>query len=313
MTGPAVLALETASWALIVACASAAISLTGLAWQLTLYRLSGARLSVRLRPVVRNALGNIARGPERGWSSMPAPFSEMNLDEGFVDLAEIRVVNIGRAPVTVSDITLDFGWSKRPWWRHTVGGTPIGMFDAVDAAGAHRLEVGASLTMFVDHTMLIDAVRRDRPEVRAVRASAQGAGKRATRSPWRRRWKLSHTAGHTWPYPAEKSSDIEAFRLIFRTVYPRDVAKVYDAWISLGALYLGDRSITKPSGLEIAEALAEVLEVPPTSTDLIVAGIRLERTFDGPSWFRELVAAAQRSGAPVADPLDGDLPADTDV
>jgi hypothetical protein len=65
----------------------------------------------------------------------------MNLDDGFVDLAVIRVVNNGRMPVTISNVTLDFGLDKRPWHRHTIGLTPVPVFEGVKDGVSARLEL----------------------------------------------------------------------------------------------------------------------------------------------------------------------------
>lgn len=98
--------------ALTVAIAGAVISLASLAWNLTLYRLSGARLSVRLIPAILTPQGTLMRGPDRGWrKSIPDEFTDGVDRDLFVDLAIIKVTNVDRALVSVSDISLDFGRS----------------------------------------------------------------------------------------------------------------------------------------------------------------------------------------------------------
>jgi hypothetical protein len=64
-----VIAAKTAEFALWVAIGSASVSLTSLVWQLTLYRLSGARLIVQLIPAVLTEHGHITRGPAKGWGA----------------------------------------------------------------------------------------------------------------------------------------------------------------------------------------------------------------------------------------------------
>jgi len=60
-----------ANIALMVAAGSALISLTGLFWQVALYRLSGARVAVRLLPAIITEAGHLVRGPAKGWKSTP--------------------------------------------------------------------------------------------------------------------------------------------------------------------------------------------------------------------------------------------------
>ena len=274
------LAIETATVALVVAGCSAAVSLTGLVWQLMLYRLSGARLDVRLRPAVLSLHGRLASGEERGWRRQVPQLDRIRLEDGFVDLAEIRVVNIGRSPVTVSGVTLDFGWSKRPWLRNTLGGIPVPIPYGVEHAGDHRLEVGASLTMYVDHMPLVDDVRHERPAVRSVRASAQGAGKRPTRSKWRRRWRLSSNRRIALTYAPELSNRIETFRRVFRVVYPRNITKLYDAWIKVGSLY--SEGGEKPTADMVAECLARLFDQESLDLVLFLTAQDIVRTYDGP-------------------------------
>ncbi len=60
--------MERADWALVISVTSASLSLGALVWQLVLYRLSGARLDVRLIPALVDSTGLIVQGPQSGWT-----------------------------------------------------------------------------------------------------------------------------------------------------------------------------------------------------------------------------------------------------
>jgi hypothetical protein len=252
--------MSPAEVALTVAIASACISLAGLAWNLTLYRLSGARLNVRLMPAILTAEGNLMRGADKGWREpVPEPLEGLNRDY-FVDLAIIKVTNVGRTPVSVSDISLDFGRSGwRPGWRHTVGGTPIPIHECSDVKGDVRLEAGSSVSVAIDDQPLIDyALSHSSKWNISTRATATAAGRRPTRSAWRRRWSQSDATSRY--FPAESTPERQAFVEVFRAVYPHDVTKVYAAWVATTALLLRDANA---DAVGVANELAQVLELGP--------------------------------------------------
>lgn len=259
--------------ALTVAISSACISLVSLVWNLTLYRLSGARLVVRLTPAILTAQGHLLRGPEKGWSGqIPESFGNVDRDH-FVDLAIIKVTNVGRTPVSVSDITLDFGRSGwRPGWRHTVGGAPIPIHECSEVAGDVRLEAGSGVSVAIDHQPLIDYGLQHRSKrSRSIRATATAAGRRPTRSSWRRRWSQGDDSKRY--YPAVATPERQAFVEVFRAVQPHDISKVYEAWIATTGLSLRDANV---GAMEVAEELGRVLELdPPVNMDLVMAGNRI--------------------------------------
>lgn len=249
--------MSSGAVALTVAVASAAVSLASLVWNLTLYRLSGARLNVRLIPAILTEQGTLMRGPDKGWrKSIPDEFAYGIDRDLFVDLAIIKVTNVGRAPVSVSDISLDFGRSGwRPWWRHTIGGTPIVIHECSAVKGDVRLEAGATISIAVDSRPLINhGLARSSKGARSIRATATAAGRRPTRSAWRRRW--THRNLSKRYYPAEPSPERDAFVEVFRAVYPHDPTKVYWAWTATTALLLRDADADASAiAIEISEAL----------------------------------------------------------
>lgn len=260
--------------ALTVAIASACISLAGLAWNLALYRLSGARLNVRLIPAMLTAQGTLMRGPDKGWrKSIPDEFSDGVDRELFVDLAIIKVTNVGRAPVSVSDISLDFGRSGwRPWWRHTISGTPIPIHECSAVDGDVRLEAGASVSVAIDSRPLIDhCLSRTSKGKRSIRATATAAGRRPTRSAWRRRW--THRNLSKRYYPAGSTPEREAFVEVFRAVYPHDPAKVYEAWVAVTSLLLRD---VNAEASAIADEIAGALGLDDfASIRFVVTGMKV--------------------------------------
>lgn len=271
-----VLAMETATAALVVAITSAGIALTGLAWQLTLYRLSGARLDVRLIPAVLTAHGHILRGPDRGWRKDLTDNLSARLEDGYVDLAQIQVVNIGRTAVSVSDICLDFGRATlRPRSRHTISGRPVPVHGGVEDAPSYRLEAGSTATLLMVVLPLVEHERRAFPRSRSVRASARPAGRRPVRSAWRCRWKISKGRKVGWPF-AEQTPDLDAFREVFRVVYPRDVTKLYGAWVAVGAARL---RVPGATARDYQEALERELDDQAPAMDLMLASHKIERLY----------------------------------
>jgi hypothetical protein len=266
--------MSSGAVALTVAVASAAISLASLAWNLTLYRLSGARLNVRLIPAILTAQGTLMRGPDKGWrKSIPDEFANGIDRDLFVDLAIIKVTNVGRAPVSVSDISLDFGrWGWRPWWRHTIGGTPIPIHECSAVKGDVRLEAGATISVAIDSRPLIDhGLSRSSRGKRSIRATATAAGRRPTRSAWRRRW--THRNLSKRYYSADPSPERDAFVEVFRAVYPHDPAKVYHAWTATTALLLRDADADASA---IANEISEALELDDLANiSFIVAGMKV--------------------------------------
>lgn len=228
---------RTETVAVTVAIISASVTVVGLIWQLALYKLSGARLQVRLRPAVLDDLGTLYRGPEHArWSLSNAPGTLLQRPSPrHIDLAEVRVTNIGRAAVSVSDVELDLGVTEWRWWkRHTVRPKPFAAWGAT-ADEVLRLDVGESRTILFDVWSLLHhpMSRRGMGDL-TLRASAKPAGRRTRRSPWRRRWR----------YPAERrtllldidaSPELEAYRALWHETRGSDgpPTSFLAAWIAL--------------------------------------------------------------------------------
>lgn len=113
MGGPAIAAL-------ILSITSACITLGGLVWQFTLYRLSGARLRVDLLFHYRGesrAIVQTAGGKRKAFSD--PQFEDHSLDDLGIEAVRVRVTNVGRTPVSVDDIALDVGRTRtgKVWRR----------------------------------------------------------------------------------------------------------------------------------------------------------------------------------------------------
>lgn len=257
-SSPPMVPETTAGWALVISIASAVVALTGVVWQLALYRLSGARLQVRLRPGALTPVGHLVRGRESGWK-VPTPGAESVVgDEPWVDVAIIQVTNIGRTAVSVSEVGLDFGchpWWK-PWARHVVTGRGIPVHEGVEG-DIFRLEVGASISIIVEPWGLFRAADHPAEELR-VRASALPAGRRRRRSPRRRQWTIEPEQTSIWPFSAV-DQDVELFQALFREVANQDPGQVYQSWIRLHALITERQDDEYPTIDELRSLLEPLL------------------------------------------------------
>jgi hypothetical protein len=251
-------AATRADIALAIAIASASISLTSLAWQLVLYRLSGARLIVRLLPAVITEAGHIMRGPPTGWRrSMPTAMNIVG-ERPWVDVAILEFVNVGRTPISLLDVSLDIGANPRwkPWQRHIVGMRPIAVHNALANLDEVRLEEGRSVFAIFDWSPAVEAGRRVRKRVH-VRASARPPGRRRKRGPWHR-WKIKSDQKYVWPHGPEDER-VQLFQAVWREVAPIDPKAVYEAWIAVIRLLLEeDRDPKTLSIQEVAGALEPI-------------------------------------------------------
>ncbi|SDJ52783.1 hypothetical protein SAMN05192558_109150 [Actinokineospora alba] len=170
----------TSNAALVVAIVSATITLFGIVWQVFLYRLSGARVAVSIRPAVLYSDGTTMRGPAGRWDTKP-PFS-ITTPKWFVDLVQITVINVGRQPITISNVALDRGRHKR-WGRQrsNVRPFPLGpeVIRGATSSETIRLEVGAHADVYFDIWPYIVSTRTSGSPNVNLRASVDIAGRRA--------------------------------------------------------------------------------------------------------------------------------------
>ena len=215
------------------------------------------------------------------------PEFETDFHSGYVDLAIIKVTNTGRTPVSVSDIQLDLGrsgWHRRS--RHAIAGRPVVVHECKAIDGDVRLETGQSFSVAMDHEPLIKhalALKSSksawhRPFARSVvvRASATGAGRRPVMSDWRRRWKVEANGQGVY-YPRPRNPEHDAFLAVFRAVYPRDVTKMYSAWIEVKALWHRG-GVGVP---EVEETLARILKIDPPNFPLLTDAVQVFAALHG--------------------------------
>ena len=286
-----------------LAVAGLMLSIGSLCWQLLQFRLSGARIQVRLSPVVFTVHGHTMRGPDGGWENAPPSEFAEELRDGFIELAVITVVNMGRMPVSVSDITLDHGGARwRPWKRNATAMQRIPIHDGKLGTGALRLEVRESADVYMDYLPVVKYLRTQPRPAKAIRGSATPAGRRRPKlSAFRKRWKLD-AADRTpaWLKPDQRTM---AFQELFRVVYPRDLARLYGTWVAIGALQLAS---TSPRAEDIERALRSELGDEGWSMDIFVAVRRIEELLNGIDFLEQMKQRTSAKAPVLKKPGDSD-------
>jgi len=261
--------------AITISLLSITISVVGLLWQLTLYRLSGARLKVGLIPAVITHRGGVVRGPERGWPTKPPEFTVVDAGDLWSDLACISVANIGRTVVWVSDMGLDFGSESKTKAhpRVVVTARPIAIAGGLTDNSRERLEPGQAVEMYVTVIDSIAWARETRRSRRVVvRATATMAGRHATRSPWRRAWRVPGAGLAVYPH-AQLTPEVGVFQMLLRGWPASDVTELYDAWLAVWvALEQGSRGVALATVLEpYIPSLSSRLQTACRLSDVFVA------------------------------------------
>lgn len=218
--------------ALIVSTASASLALCGLMWQIALYRLSGPRIFVRLRPAKIDSNNALLEGADEGWKIIPE-IKYFKKPRWSVDLAEVIVTNTGRTAVSVSDISLEIkgGTTRRIGRQHTISGHPVKVHDGIKKNSA-RLETGESIRIFFDLWAMIGD-----PDIRKktlkIRAIATPAGKKAKLSSKRNRWTIRPDQRALDPRD-DVTPDVRAYQALWRGLHQRDqLERLNTAWTEL--------------------------------------------------------------------------------
>lgn len=192
-----------ASAALVVSISSALVTLFGLAWQLRLYQLQGARLKVQLNfcyylsPMVTKIFGESRKSPTI--DRLPASENPMH----GIEYGSITVTNIGRTAVSVESIGFDLGRDR--WYRigrRQVTSLPFSSprkdFGDIDELRApKRLEPGENVTLDLYIWPLFTSLKiREHRGAREliVRGTATAVGHRPTLSRRRHAWRLPRGA-----------------------------------------------------------------------------------------------------------------------
>jgi hypothetical protein len=137
--------------ALVIALVALSVSIGGLAWELIVYRLAGARLRLEVTPGLFTHRGSIIRWNLRGWPREPTGVPGLREDDLWAEIAEVKVANAGRTVVWVSDLGLDFGRESRWRRRSRVVLTilPLAIGGGVGENSPIRLEPGQAASMYV--------------------------------------------------------------------------------------------------------------------------------------------------------------------
>ena len=213
------------------------VALVGFGWQVLSYRLSGARLQVRIIPALMTVNGGVFRFPQSGRSKQepPARFTTL-ATEPAVELAVIEVINVGRLPVSISNVALDLGIPsvRRPWQRLSRAGHPVAVADGKPAAERGdepvRLEVGERYSVFMYVPEVVPC-----PAPKSIRATALPAGGRAKRSPWPRRWR----AGGDFPrcrHGRNDSVNQQLLDAVFPLVKAADPLMLLNVYLAVGGM-----------------------------------------------------------------------------
>ena len=240
--------------ALTIALVSISISIVGLLWQLTLYRLSGARVRVEFSPVVMTHLGSVIKGSQGRWpTTKPDGISMPREDDLWAELAQIRVANIGRTVVWVSEIGLDFGSEVRLRRRRrlTISPIPIEVAGGIATTGPIRLEPGQSMDVNAPMAQSISWVQSRRPHGSLlVRGTATLAGRRAKRSPARYSLRLRGDDSSHFP-DGQVTPQVITFQLLVNHWPTSDIRNLYEAWLDVwNALQGGTGTLTLADALK---------------------------------------------------------------
>jgi hypothetical protein len=167
---------------------------------MTLYRLSGSRVKVRLSPAVIDGMGTTWRARSIRQVARPTPKLTEDLQwpvgqANVIELAEITVANVGRAATSIAEIALDLG--AEHWWRwrqhYTIAGIPVPLNDSIVKLPM-RLEPGDQIRMTFDVWAFLPEALAKHPRAKhvvRVRASVKANLGRVRRSPRLRGWRIS--------------------------------------------------------------------------------------------------------------------------
>jgi hypothetical protein len=220
---------------LIVSICSATFTGGGLLAQYLFYRFNGARLKVQLVFCFRSDYSmTVSCTGARRKISLEQIRKNHYIDLG-IEYANVRVTNIGRTPVSVENISFDYGrikWFRR--WRQTV--VPMQFIDPNDAsaerydASPQRLDPGDNITVSFHLWPALgdpDLFKHRRFRRLVVRGSAQAVGRRATRSRRRDAWRMRKGELSVFRDITLPSPDLRVYRALWHHSYGREVSPVW--------------------------------------------------------------------------------------
>jgi hypothetical protein len=195
-------------------------------------------------------------GPEGGWGKS-SPLDE-KIGPWVIELAQVQVTNIGRTPVSVSDIGIDAGRSK--WWRRgrfSLRGFPVLLLQGIKDEVVN-LKPGDTVWVYFDLWQLVESGRKRKiGRTLTIRGTAWPAGRRTRRSPWRLRWRIA--AAQTTLRPDAKrapEAELQAFHALWHWL--RSVDKDKEHFLSPWWHAIQPMLVAGKSAEEIAESMHEV-------------------------------------------------------
>ena len=294
-TGPDPLAVI----ALVVAACSAVITLFGLVWQFTLYKLQGSRLKVEIAFgfLFEDGSTTVLRGRHRRAPTFER-FHNRHQNRFYgIEYGLVRVTNIGRTPVSVENISFDVG--REHWWklgRKSI--TPIVFRDPeadneaeFDTQVPHRVEAGANVTatFHLWPALASSELRSHRGKRKlVVRGTATAVGRRATRSSRRSAWRFRPGATSWFSDPGPPAPEIRVYRRL---------------WLAQRFDYVGPLPVALRH--EIIQQLREgasVTQVKDFLDELNPEGIHGIVAYDAHHAFHSAAATSTWPEDPIPDP-----------
>lgn len=238
---------------------SLTLSALSVGWAVLSHHLVGSRVKMSLSRGIVTHRDAWATSHNATWTSDRMP-AQMMLEQGlWEDVAVIEIANVGRAPLTVSNIGISIKTEKRGFGRNRTGShdwTLIGL-ELKECLGPQeantRLQAGEAtrlvIPMYETNQWLQDQLQK---QVRlSIRSICTVPLNRRRRSSWRKRWKITSSQLGTFRY-APTTSDTELYRLLLAHVPDRRPSSAYQAFLEV-------RPVADQGVSAIAEALRPTL------------------------------------------------------
>jgi hypothetical protein len=236
----------TAQVALVVSIVGLVLAIAGLLWQVGQYVLLGARIRVELQPgrvdhSVFHTSNNLG-----GWAP---DVLEQSYPAGQVEVARLVVVNRGRSPVTVENLSVNFRSEERSSTHRSgeVRGKAVPQFSST-IEQIVRIEAGDIAFVVFDLWSIVEVARQDLAGPLVLRGSARRVGRKATLSRKRHAWVIQ-PASLGLLADASTSGLARAYHELWGYIVRdgRDQAKATAAWFELR------KALRVPSGAIDAE------------------------------------------------------------
>ncbi|MEU4554016.1 hypothetical protein [Micromonospora violae] len=169
-----------------------ALTLAVAAWNLWKFRQEGGRVHVVMKPGIFDGT-SVATMESLSHKLTPYNF-QANALRFNVEVMLIEIENRGRTSVTIRDVGLDLG--RVHWWslgRQTVS-PPFIKFNDCEIERKVRLEPFDTVSFLINANDALWAIRNRSAGKLTIRAAARVAGRRPSRSAWRKRWRFGEGA-----------------------------------------------------------------------------------------------------------------------